>query len=79
MIKIQIPVAAAAMLLLGCRATVPTHSTRGEFSEVSPLLPGENAKLINTSHAGEGPAWHAASRSLYFPAAIASVGSTPME
>jgi gluconolactonase len=30
------------------------------------LPPGEKARQLTTTHAGEGPAWHAASRSLYF-------------
>jgi N-acyl-D-aspartate/D-glutamate deacylase/sugar lactone lactonase YvrE len=35
-------------------------------SDVSPLPPGEKAKQLTTTHAGEGPAWHAPSRSLHF-------------
>jgi N-acyl-D-aspartate/D-glutamate deacylase/sugar lactone lactonase YvrE len=38
----------------------------GKTSEVSPLPPGEKAKQLTATHAGEGPAWHVASRSLYF-------------
>jgi N-acyl-D-aspartate/D-glutamate deacylase/sugar lactone lactonase YvrE len=35
--------------------------------DVSPLTtPGEKAKPLAATHAGEGPAWHAPSRSLYF-------------
>ena len=32
----------------------------------SPLAPGAPPELVTTNHAGEGPAWHAPSRSLYF-------------
>lgn len=35
-------------------------------ADTSPLPPGEKARQLTTTHAGEGPAWHAASRSLYF-------------
>jgi gluconolactonase len=35
-------------------------------ADTSPLPPGERAKQLTTTHAGEGPAWHAPSRSLYF-------------
>jgi gluconolactonase len=34
--------------------------------DVSPLAPGEKAKQLTATHAGEGPAWQAPSRSLYF-------------
>jgi len=35
-------------------------------ANVRPLPPGEKAKQLTTTHAGEGPAWHAPSKSLYF-------------
>jgi gluconolactonase len=35
-------------------------------ADTSPLLPGAKAKQLTTTHAGEGPAWHAPSKSLYF-------------
>ena len=35
-------------------------------ADTSPLPPGEKAKRLTTTHAGEGPAWHAPSKSLYF-------------
>ena len=35
-------------------------------ADTSPLPPGEKARQLTTTHAGEGPAWHAPSKSLYF-------------
>src|SRR6185503_19943338 len=35
-------------------------------ADTSPLPPGEKEKQLTTTHAGEGPAWHAPSKSLYF-------------
>jgi gluconolactonase len=35
-------------------------------ADSSPLPSGEKAKQSTTTHAGEGPAWHAPSKSLYF-------------
>jgi gluconolactonase len=35
-------------------------------ADTSPLPPGEKAKQLTTTHAGEGPAWHRPSKSLYF-------------
>lgn len=35
-------------------------------AEISPLPPGEKAQRVNTTQAGEGPAWHVPSQSLYF-------------
>ena len=32
----------------------------------SPILLGEGPRQLNASHAGEGPAWHAPTRSLYY-------------
>jgi len=46
---------AAFVLVAGCA----TH-------QLSPVPAGEKPRLLNASHAGEGPAWHAPSRSLYY-------------
>ena len=34
-------------------------------STTSPILPGEKPKQLSEAHAGEGPVWHAPTRSLY--------------
>jgi gluconolactonase len=41
--------------------TLPTSA-----ADPSPLPPGEKAKQLTTTHAGEGPVWHTPSKSLYF-------------
>lgn len=41
-------------------------NTRVTVAPQSPLSAGEKPKQLDTTHAGEGPAWHAPSRSLYF-------------
>jgi len=41
--------------------------TRTSFAaENSSIARGEKTKQLNTTHAGEGPAWHAPSLDLYF-------------
>jgi N-acyl-D-amino-acid deacylase len=49
------------------------HPSKDEFSraalaasEESPLAPGETARRVEVTNAGEGPVWHSPSRSLYF-------------
>jgi sugar lactone lactonase YvrE len=55
--------------------TRPGHALRhvsmalpqsGGASDESPISRTEKPKQLNATHAGEGPAWHAPSRSLYF-------------
>jgi N-acyl-D-aspartate/D-glutamate deacylase/sugar lactone lactonase YvrE len=43
-----------------------SSSIKVSANDVSPLPPGEKARQVSATHAGEGPAWHAPSRSLYF-------------
>jgi N-acyl-D-aspartate/D-glutamate deacylase len=45
------------------RLSTSAATSLGKASEVSPLPPGEKAKQLTATHAGEGPAWHVASRS----------------
>jgi len=49
--------------------TSGSASTMISTNDVSPLPPGEKAELLTGAHAGEGPAWHAPSRRLYFTGA----------
>jgi len=50
----------ASLVVLMLAALVTTGA------EYSPVAPGEKPKRVNTTQAGEGPAWHAPSQSLYF-------------
>lgn len=51
----------APLLLLAA-----VHAASGADRLSSPVRPGEKAKQVSTTHAGEGPAWNASSRCLYF-------------
>jgi N-acyl-D-aspartate/D-glutamate deacylase/sugar lactone lactonase YvrE len=44
----------------------PGRALRHRPADVSPLSPGERPTQLSNSHAGEGPAWHAPSRSLFY-------------
>lgn len=56
--------AAAAEGPKGAPPRSPTESAHPERG--SPIPPQSSPQRLETSHAGEGPAWHAPSRSLYF-------------
>ncbi len=52
----------ATVLLL---ALAPA-ATAADANPATPVSPGQKPKQLTATHAGEGPAWHAASKSLYF-------------